>query len=90
MKYVNEQPEDTVASYLTKYFEGVSQTALAASVKRYKNIDAWSTELTMSEDGFNRLQDIIENAGELSRRAQMLELVDNSYAQKVYKEVYNK
>ena len=90
VKYVNEQPEDTVASYLTKYFEGVSQTALAASVKRYKNIDAWSTELTMSEDGFNRLQDIIENAGELSRRAQMLELVDNSYAQKVYKEVYNK
>ena len=90
VKYVNEQPEDTVASYLTAYFEGVSQTALAASVKRYKNIDAWRTELTMTEDSFNRLQDIIENAGELSRRAQMNELVNNTYAQKVYKEVYNK
>ena len=90
VKYVNEQPEDTVAGYLTEYFEGVSQTALAASVKRYKNIDAWRTELSMTEDSFNRLQDIIENAGELSRRAQMNELVDNSYAQKVYKEVYNK
>ena len=89
VKYINEQPEDTVAGYLEKYFDGVSKTALAASVKRYKNIDAWKSELSMTEDSFNRLQDIIENAGELSRRAQLNELVDNSYAQKVYKEVYN-
>ena len=44
----------------------------------------------MTEDSFNRLQDIIENAGELERRAQMSELVNNTYAQKVYKEVYKK
>ena len=44
----------------------------------------------MTEDSFNRLQDIIENAGELSRRAQMNELVNNQIASKVYKEVYQK
>ena len=44
----------------------------------------------MTEDSFNRLQDIIENAGELERRAQMNELVDNTYAKKVYKEIYEK
>ena len=90
VKYVNEQSPESVAPYLTKYFEGISENALAASVKRYKDIDAWRTELSMTEDSFNRLQDIIENAGELERRAQMSELVENSYAQKVYKEVYNK
>ena len=42
----------------------------------------------MQESGFNRLQDIIDNAGELSRRAQMNELVDNSYADSAYKEIY--
>ena len=42
----------------------------------------------MTEDSFNRLQDIIDNAGELSRRAQMSELVNNQIASKVYKEVY--
>lgn len=90
VKYVNETPSATIAPYLTKFFEGVSAESLAASVERYKNIDAWRTELTMTEDSFNRLQDIIENAGELSRRASMSELVDNSHAQKVYQEVYKK
>lgn len=90
VKYVNETPSADVAPYLTKYFEGVSQESLAASVDRYRKIDAWRTELTMTEDSFDRLQDIIENAGELSRRATLTELTDNAYAEKVYKEVYKK
>ena len=90
VKYINETPSATVAPYLTAYFEGVSESSLAASVERYRNIDAWRTELSMTEDSFDRLQDIIENAGELTRRAELDELVDNSYAKKVYNEVYNK
>lgn len=88
IKYVNETPSTTVAPYLTAYFEGVSESALAASVERYRQIDAWRTDMTMTESSFNRLQDIIDNAGELTRRAQLNELVNNSYAQKVYDEVY--
>lgn len=88
VKYVNETSATTVAPYLTAYFEGISQQSLAASVERYKQIDAWNTELSMSEASFNRLQDIIENAGELTRRASLGELVNNTYAKKVYEEIY--
>ena len=90
VKYVQETDSATVAPYLTKYFEGISQSALAASIDRYKSIDAWRDNLSMTEDSFNRLQDIIQNAGELSRRAQMSELVNNTYANKVYGEIYKK
>ena len=90
VKYINETDEQTVAPYLTKYFEGTSEASLSASIKRYRAIDAWRTELTMTEDSFTRLQDIIENAGELSRRATIDELTNNTFANKVYKEVYNK
>jgi NitT/TauT family transport system substrate-binding protein len=90
VKYVMENPANKIAPKLTKYFEGVSESSLCASVQRYADIDAWRTELSMTEDSFNRLQDIIENAGELSRRAQMNELVNNQIASKVYKEVYQK
>lgn len=90
VKYVNETPSKTVAPYLTKYFEGVSEDSLAASIERYRSIDAWRTELSMTKDSFDRLQDIIDNAGELSRRATVEELTNNSYATKVYKEVYAK
>lgn len=88
VKYVNENTPQQVAGYLTPYFAGTSETSLAASVQRYRDIDAWRTELTMTETSFNRLQDIIENAGELSRRAQMHELVNNTYAKKAYEEIY--
>lgn len=90
VKYVNETSPVTIAPYLTSYFVGTSETSLAASVERYKTIDAWRTELSMTEESFNRLQDIIENAGELTRRAQMSELVNNSYAENVYGEIYEK
>ncbi len=88
VKYVMETPATAVAPYLTGYFEGIAESSLAASVERYKAIDSWRTELSMTEDSFTRLQDIIENAGELSRRATLNELVDNTYAQKVYNEVW--
>ena len=60
VKYINETESSDVAPYLTKYFEGVNETAISASIQRYKNIDAWRTELSMTEDSFNRLQDIID------------------------------
>ncbi len=88
VKYVNETPSTNVAPYLTKYFDGIAETSLAASVERYKTVDSWRTELSMTEDSFTRLQDIIDNAGELERRATLNELVNNDYAKKVYEEVY--
>ena len=90
VKYIQETTSTTVAPYLVKYFEGISENSISASIERYKTIDSWRTELSMTEDSFNRLQDIIDNAGELSRRVSMSELVNNRYAQKVYKEVYQK
>ncbi len=90
VKYVQETPSATVAPYLSQYFEGVSESSIAASVERYRKIDSWRTELSMTEDSFTRLQDIIDYAGELERRVTLGELVDDTYAQKVYKEVYKK
>ncbi len=88
VKFINNNPSASVAPHLTAYFEGVSVDSLAASVERYRAIDAWRSELSMTADSFNRLQDIIENAGELTRRAELDELANNSYAKKVYDEVY--
>ena len=90
VKYINDTPSTTVAPYLKNYFEGVTEESLAASVERYREIDAWRDELSMTEESFNRLQDVIEGAGELTRRAKLDELVDNTYAKKVYNEVYAK
>lgn len=88
VKYVNETDATTAAANLKTYFEGVSTESLAASLDRYKKIDAWRTDLSMTEASFERLQDIIENAGELPKRATIGQLVDNGYASAIYKEIY--
>ena len=89
IRYVNEHPAQEVAPYLTDYFEATSVTALSASIERYKSIDSWRTDMTVTEESFNRLQDVIENAGELQRRATLSELVDNTYASRSYTQIYN-
>lgn len=88
-KYINEHDSAEAAAYLTSYFEGTSAASLAVSLDSYKAIDAWMTNMSMTEDSFDRLQDIIENAGELTRRAALDELVINDYAQKAYNAVYS-
>lgn len=87
-KFVMENDAATVAEYLVPYFDGTSEESLANSVQSYKDIDAWVTNMAMEEAAFTRLQDVIENSGELERRVDFDELILTDAAQKVYEEVY--
>lgn len=87
-KFVMENDAATVAEYLVLYFDGTSEESLANSVQAYKDIDAWVANMAMEEAAFTRLQDVIENSGELERRVDFDELILTDVAQKVYEEVY--
>lgn len=87
-KFVMENDAATVAEYLVPYFDGTSEESLANSVQAYKDIDAWVANMAMEEAAFTRLQDVIENSGELERRVDFEELILTDVAQKVYEEVY--
>lgn len=87
-KFVMENDAATVAEYLVSYFDGTSEESLANSVQAYKDIDAWVANMAMEEAAFTRLQDVIENSGELERRVDFDELILTDAAQKVYEEVY--
>lgn len=87
-KFVMENDAATVAEYLAPYFDGTSEESLANSVQAYKDIDAWVSNMAMEKAAFTRLQDVIENSGELERRVDFDELILTDVAQKVYEEVY--
>lgn len=87
-KFVMENDAATVAEYLVPYFDGTSEESLANSVQAYKDIDAWVSNMAMEEAAFTRLQDVIENSGELERRVDFEELILTDVAQKVYEQVY--
>ena len=89
-KYLYENDSLTVANKIVGYFANTSVDSVKTSIDSYKSIDAWVENMAMKESAFNRLQDIIESAGELTRRVNFDDLVITETAQKIYAEVYAK
>ncbi len=88
VKYINTTDSETVAEYITPYFDGTSKASIKTSVESYKAIDAWVTNMAMKETAFEKLQDVIELAGELDARAKFNDIVITDTAQKIYEEIY--
>ena len=78
-EYIYSHTEREVAALISPQFSGTPVATLENSVKSYKSIDAWVSDLRMSESSFIRLQDVMENAGELAERVDYDVLVDNSF-----------
>ena len=78
--------DEEVAAAMQDYFPDTDLATLAAVAKSYRATDSWTKVPTMTEDSFSRLQDIMEGAGELTRRVQLEELVDNSFGEKAMSE----
>lgn len=89
IKYINQTPSSTVAQKLAAYFDGTSQKALQTSIESYKKIDAWVTNMAMKQSAYERLLDVIDEAGELPKRIAFEELVQTKRANEIYREVYN-
>ena len=84
-QYIMTHDNDEVAGVLAPSFAGTSESLLAAAVGNYKDNDTWMTTPSMTEDSFNRLQDVMQNAGELSQRADYDDIVCNEIADKIGK-----
>lgn len=82
--YMNTHTELEVAESIVKQFPSTTITSIETSIKSYKNINAWKSDLQATEQSFDRLQNIMENAGELSNRAKFTDIVNNDFAKEVF------
>lgn len=73
-----------IAQSLKSSFEGVSDNSIITSINSYINCDAWVQNPAMTEEAFDRLQDIIISAGELDAKVNFEDVVDTTIANKVY------
>jgi NitT/TauT family transport system substrate-binding protein len=73
------EPQE-IARVIRPSFPDADEEALANVARRYKEIDAWASTPVFSEEAFARLQDIMEMAGELDKRAPYADLVTNEFA----------
>ena len=77
--YVAENDAKTIASHIINYFPDISINDLITIVEEYKNGDAWKKNITINEQEWNHIQDIIIEAGELKNYAPYNELIYTKY-----------
>lgn len=83
LQWVKTHSAEEIADAISGYFPDTDRDLLIKVVQNYINIDPWNTTPVVSESGFNLLQTIMEEAGQLDKRALFNEVVDNSFAEKV-------
>lgn len=82
LDYVHGHTDEEVAEAILSEFPDTSLNDLIEIVKRYRNIDSWFTTTYIEEENFDHIMDIMENAGELDKRAPFNKLVNNSFSVK--------
>lgn len=82
MDYVQSHTPEEIAEVIAPQFKETDLDTITTIVKRYYDQDTWKENLIFEKDSFELLQDILEDAGELTDRAAYEDLVQTEYARK--------
>ena len=83
LAYATQADPADVAAHVVGQFPDTGLDVLTRVAARYQEIDAWNETPVMKQEAFERLQDVMAEAGELDVRADFAAVVDNSFAKKV-------
>ncbi len=83
-RWMNEHSDREVARSLADQFPDTAPEVLERVVARYRAIDAWSSTPVMEKASLERLETVMEHAGELDHAAwvDFEEIVENRFASK--------
>lgn len=83
LEYVNNASSEEIADNIISFFPDNDKETLIKVIDRYKSIDAWSESPLLTQEAFNRLQDIMSMAGHLDEKADYESLVDTTFANNI-------
>jgi NitT/TauT family transport system substrate-binding protein len=81
-KWLASHTAREVAEAIESYFPDTDIDLLEKVCQRHADIDAFTKDPILKEDALDRLQTVMEQAGELTKRVDYGQLVDTSFAQK--------
>lgn len=82
-KWVKEHSAKEIANTIQSFFPDSDVETLATAIQSYKDIDAWNDTPVLKEESFNKLQEIMIEAGELKKKAPYNIIINNKYANDV-------
>ena len=80
--WVKSHSAEEVAKLVAPHFADTDLELLTSAVENYQKVGAYCETPVMSEESFDRLQTVMESAGELSQRAAFDAVVNNTFAEK--------
>ncbi|QUH21617.1 ABC transporter substrate-binding protein [Alkaliphilus sp. B6464] len=83
--WVESHSAEEIAKSLQPHFPDADLDVLANVADRYRSIGAWAPDLIMTEEGLNRLQDVMTEAGELNQRVPYDKVVTTKFAEEAMK-----
>ena len=83
LDYTFNHSDLDVANAITNHFPDTSIEDLEEVIKRYRENDSWYSTTFITEEGFNRVQDIMKNAGKLDKAVSFNKLVNNNFSKKI-------
>ena len=79
-QWVKKHTSKEIAEAIVSFFPDTDVELLTAAVQSYKDIDAWNETPVLKEEAFNRLQEVMTAAGELTQNAPYDKIVNNEFA----------
>ena len=83
--WVKEHTAKEIAEAIQSFFPDTDIELLTTAIQSYKDIDAWNETPVLKKESFNKLQEVMSEAGELKQKAPYEKVINNSFANKAIK-----
>ena len=80
--YTFKHSDKEIAEKIAEYFPDTSIEDLTEVIKRYRENDSWYSTTFITKEGFDRVQDIIDNSKKLEKKVDYNKLVITKYSKK--------
>ena len=84
-KWVKEHTAKEIAETIQSFFPDTDIELLTTAIQSYKVIDAWNETPVLKQESFEKLQDVMSLAGELTKKAPYDKIINNKYAEETIK-----
>lgn len=84
-KWVSEHSSDEIAEIIKDFFPDTDTKLLSTVIQNYKDIGAWKDNPILKQEDFERLEEVMKEAGELKENVPYEKIVNNKYANEVIK-----
>ena len=80
LDFTHNHNSEEIAKIILDYFPDTSLNDLIKLIERYKSIDSWYKTTYITEESYNHVLEIIDNAGELKNKPLYKDLVNNNFS----------